>query len=93
MDNGRCQQVNPYCKEYDPSNGDCTGCYPGYVLSRGRCIIPEAEEVDEDGDGPADPPQGVDVHDVGVDADEEQEVEQEEGDGSVLLNDGPGTGG
>ena len=46
MSNGRCKQVNPYCRGYNPSNGDCTDCYPGYALSGGRCVIPEAEEID-----------------------------------------------
>lgn len=31
--------VNPLCKESNPFNGQCTGCYQGYTLSNGECVV------------------------------------------------------
>ena len=36
--NGKCMQVHPDCKTYDPSNGLCTTCYYGYKPQGGVCV-------------------------------------------------------
>lgn len=39
MDDERiCQPVNPNCRTYDPENGDCTGCYPGFQQIETTCL-------------------------------------------------------
>lgn len=35
---GKCQQVSDLCKTND-IGGNCTSCYPGYVIANGACII------------------------------------------------------
>jgi len=37
--NGTCTQLNSVCKTSDMTNGACTDCYPGYVLSYPTCIV------------------------------------------------------
>lgn len=38
LPNGICQPVNPLCKTYDSSNGDCTSCYDSFALQGGKCV-------------------------------------------------------
>ena len=33
-----CVPVDSYCNSYN-SNGDCTSCFPGYLLSAGKCVL------------------------------------------------------
>ncbi len=33
-----CLSVDPLCNGYNPSNGECTGCYQSFVLQAGTCI-------------------------------------------------------
>ena len=35
-----CVQVDSQCKDWCPDNGDCTDCYQGWVLSKGKCVLP-----------------------------------------------------
>lgn len=30
--------MNPQCRTYNPSNGDCTGCYNGFRLLENTCL-------------------------------------------------------
>lgn len=41
---GRCVPVNPLCKDSN-SAGECTGCYPGYRVDTGKCIIATSQDV------------------------------------------------
>ena len=34
----KCVKVSTLCKEYDPNNGRCTLCYPGYLVQKGNCV-------------------------------------------------------
>lgn len=45
MANNICVPVNDNCKSYNPTNGNCTDCYLGYVVSSGMCI-PQASQND-----------------------------------------------
>lgn len=36
---GSCQAVNPLCRTYNFSTGDCLSCYQGYSLLNGTCKI------------------------------------------------------
>ena len=38
-DKGLCTIVDPQCKTYDITNGNCLSCYPGYSLESGKCIV------------------------------------------------------
>lgn len=38
---GICQPVNVNCNGYNPINGACTSCYPGFVQIEDTCL-PEA---------------------------------------------------
>ena len=40
-----CTIVDPQCKTYNATNGDCLSCYPGYSLDKARCVIGSAEAV------------------------------------------------
>ena len=33
-----CQPVNPNCNTYDPANGACLTCYPGFGLIEDTCL-------------------------------------------------------
>ena len=35
-----CVQVDDQCKDWCPDNGDCTDCYQGWVLYKGKCLLP-----------------------------------------------------
>jgi ABC-type thiamine transport system substrate-binding protein len=35
--NGKCQQVSTLCKTWNSTNGKCTSCFAGYLLSNGNC--------------------------------------------------------
>lgn len=37
--NGACVDVSPYCSTWSNVDAKCTGCYTGYRLSSGSCII------------------------------------------------------
>ena len=39
LSNGRCLLVNDLCRTWNPNTADCTGCYGGYNLVNGTCII------------------------------------------------------
>ena len=39
---GKCRQVSPLCKIFNTTSGFCLGCYPGYSLSTGNCILNSA---------------------------------------------------
>lgn len=39
-DEHRCIQVNDQCKDWCLTNGECTECYGGWVLSNGKCLLP-----------------------------------------------------
>lgn len=34
-----CASFDPMCARTDPSNGQCLGCYIGYILGNGRCSL------------------------------------------------------
>jgi proprotein convertase subtilisin/kexin type 5 len=36
---GKCRQVSPLCKIFNTTTGFCLGCYPGYSLSKGNCLV------------------------------------------------------
>lgn len=36
---GVCREVNPLCKTYDQSTGNCISCFPGYELAQGACGV------------------------------------------------------
>lgn len=40
----KCELVNPQCKSYNESNGQCLTCYDGYDLKGGYCI--DTSQVD-----------------------------------------------
>ena len=35
---GKCQDVDPSCNTYNPLNGLCNSCYPGFELQTGKCV-------------------------------------------------------
>lgn len=37
-DFGLCQNVNTNCNTYNPVNGRCSSCYPGFEVSNGDCV-------------------------------------------------------
>ena len=37
--NGCCYAVSNLCYTWNPANGQCTGCYQGYTLSGGTCVV------------------------------------------------------
>ena len=39
-DNGGCALANTLCATYDPTNGICKSCIPGYVFQQNECIYP-----------------------------------------------------
>ena len=39
---GLCQNVNPRCNTYNPVNGRCNSCYPGFVPKDGDCVVSES---------------------------------------------------
>lgn len=39
MRNSFCTPINPLCKTFNISTGNCLSCYPGYYLSNGGCFI------------------------------------------------------
>ena len=47
--------------------------------------------MNEDAHSATDEASGIHAEDVGVHPDDEEEVQEEERDGAVLLNEGPGT--
>ena len=49
---GNCHKVDDNCEDWDPANGDCTDCYPGYIVVDGACERDEEEQI---------PPAGGDV--------------------------------
>lgn len=51
--NGACIQSNPQCRTFDSSNGWCTACYNGYVLSGGNCVVAPT---------PSQPPANIDIY-------------------------------
>lgn len=40
---GKCQGVDPSCKSFDLSNGECLSCFAGYELSSGSCIVSKTQ--------------------------------------------------
>jgi proprotein convertase subtilisin/kexin type 5 len=36
---GRCRQISPNCKTFDPMAGNCLSCFGGYVLANGVCTM------------------------------------------------------
>ena len=34
-----CQEVDPLCKTFDSSNGQCTTCYSLFTLRGGECVF------------------------------------------------------
>lgn len=38
-----CSQVNPQCATYDPNNGYCLTCYPGYKIVGSTCMPANTE--------------------------------------------------
>ncbi len=42
---GKCGAVNPLCKDYNPQNGACTNCYPGYGISGVTCVQGLAQDT------------------------------------------------
>ena len=36
---GLCTQVNPSCKTFDPTNGQCLSCFPGFSVQNGGCLV------------------------------------------------------
>lgn len=43
---GKCRQISPLCKTFDPIVGICLSCYPGYVLANGLCMVGGAANSD-----------------------------------------------
>ena len=39
LNGGKCASFNPLCKISDLNNGQCTTCYPGYVINAGYCTV------------------------------------------------------
>jgi hypothetical protein len=39
VNNGKCQLVSPQCQNYSLTDGSCTGCYGGFQLSFGTCVV------------------------------------------------------
>jgi len=37
---GGCALANTLCSSYDPMNGRCLSCIPGYVFQENECIFP-----------------------------------------------------
>lgn len=40
---GKCTAVSPSCNTYNPSNGDCTSCFAGYAVEKGKCVLSAAD--------------------------------------------------
>lgn len=40
LPNKMCQKMDPLCKNYTISLSACSGCYDGYVLNNGQCLLP-----------------------------------------------------
>ena len=36
---GKCVSVDTQCKTYDPLNGKCLSCFPGFRCFNGECLI------------------------------------------------------
>lgn len=36
---GTCQPVNPLCRTFDSSSGNCLSCYSGYVIQGASCVV------------------------------------------------------
>jgi len=34
-----CTPINPLCRTFNISTGNCLSCYPGYYLSTGACLV------------------------------------------------------
>jgi hypothetical protein len=39
---GKCKRVDPSCRTYNPNNGQCTGCYSGYEVKGGLCVMAQS---------------------------------------------------
>lgn len=40
LSGGKCQEVSPYCKTYNPIKGYCLSCYDGYHIDEfGQCVL------------------------------------------------------
>ena len=55
-DEHRCIQVNDQCKDWSRTNGDCTCCYEGWVLSNGKCLLPSQVSGEVICNSPVKPP-------------------------------------
>ncbi len=42
----KCLPVNILCQDYSPISGACTGCFSGYKLSNGECVLTTASNSD-----------------------------------------------
>jgi hypothetical protein len=40
---GKCTAVSPSCNSYDSTNGDCTSCFAGYAVEKGKCVLSVAD--------------------------------------------------
>ena len=41
----KCLSVSPLCKGFDAVSGKCTGCYEGYGLSNGQCVVGSTSSI------------------------------------------------
>lgn len=42
----KCEQLDPYCKTHNLSNGRCTSCYGGFSLNNnGRCVTVQLVQI------------------------------------------------
>jgi len=39
MRDSRCTPINPLCRTFNISNGNCLSCFPGYFLANGSCLV------------------------------------------------------
>lgn len=37
--NGKCKAVDPSCKTFDNTNGNCLSCFAGFEVSNGSCLV------------------------------------------------------
>lgn len=43
---GKCSSVDPLCKTYNHTNGECRSCFDGFKLDSYRCVV-DSQALDD----------------------------------------------
>lgn len=43
---GKCKQVSPLCKTFNPTNGACLSCFSGYIVLGVTCVVGNSSNSD-----------------------------------------------